>query len=140
MAKAKKTKAESSEEPKTVDATAPASSKKKSGAKKPAAKADAPAGIPLIDTSAAAQAAAKLVANRDLLNASRTGEKRESAGFKQMKESLHKPVAQGPAGILQSPLNQKKSNTPFGGRHQIGHNQTFGADVNRTGVPRRTGG
>jgi hypothetical protein len=28
----------------------------------------------------------------------------------------------------------------MGGRKQIGHNQTFGADVNRAGVPRRTGG
>ena len=36
----------------------------------------------------------------------------------------------------------KKSGTPFGaiGGKQAGRNQTFGADVNRSGVPRRTGG
>jgi hypothetical protein len=114
----------------------------KSGAKKaaPAKKKTAPAagGGPMIDTSLAAAAAAKMVANRDLLNTA--GPKRESGSFKRLKESLNKPASTGPASFLHSTAPQKKSNLPFGGRNQVGHNQTFGADVNRSGVPRRTGG
>ena len=80
------------------------------------------------------------------LNASgaKSGEKRESGSFKQLKQSLTKPAAHGPASFLQSTAPERKSNLPFvggGGRNQqVGHNQTFGADVNRAGVPRRTGG
>lgn len=92
---------------------------------------------PIIDTSLAAAAAAKMVANRDVLASS--GDKRESNSFKQLKESISKP-ATGPASFLHSSGPQKKSNLPFSGRNQVGHNQTFGADVNRSGVPRRTGG
>lgn len=109
---------------------------KKAAAKKKTARAGGAA--PMIDTALAAAAAAKLVANRDLLNA--TGPKRESGAFKQMKENLNKPSVSGPASFLQNTAPPKKSNLPFGGRNQIGHNQTFGADVNRSGVPRRTGG
>ena len=134
MAKSKKQSAE--------DATNAQAGSKKAAPKKAAAKKkDAPAAggaAPLIDTALAAQAAARLVANRDLLNA--TGPKRESGAFKQMKENLNKPSVSGPASFLQNTAPPKKSNLPFGGRNQIGHNQTFGADVNRSGVPRRTGG
>ena len=121
----------------------------KPAAKKPAAKKPAkgkapaaPAGMPLIDTSLAAEAAAKMVAHRDkLLNtAPAEGEKRESAAFKQLKQSVNKPAAQGPAGLLHSTAPNKNFNLPMGNRKQVGHNQTFGADVNRSGVPRRTGG
>lgn len=139
MAKAKK----QTETPAVNAETAPA---RKSAAKRaPAAKKSAkpatgaaPAAAPLIDTSLAAAAAAKMVANRDRLNAA--GEKRESGSFKQLKESLSKPATSGPASFLQSTAQPKRSNLPFGGRNQVGHNQTFGADVNRAGVPRRTGG
>ncbi|HSU67931.1 MAG TPA: hypothetical protein VLJ39_13730 [Tepidisphaeraceae bacterium] len=139
MAKAKK----------QSDATTPAadssaSSKpaaKKAAAPKKAAKtAGPPTSAPLIDTSLAAGIAAKLVANRDRLNTADPAEKRESGSFKQMKENLTKPASHGPASFLNTTAPQKKSNLPFGGRKQVGHNQTFGADVNRTGVPRRTGG
>lgn len=136
MAKAKK----QSTEPASKSASPAA---EKSGGKKPAAskKAARPAGAttsaPMIDTSLAAAAAAKMVANRDMR--APAGPTRESNSFKQMKESLSKP-ATGPASFLQSSAPQKKSNMPFGGRNQVGHNQTFGADVNRSGVPRRTGG
>ena len=53
-----------------------------------------------------------------------------------------KPHLSGLDGILDksAPLDQKKSNVPFTGGKQVGHNQTFGADITRTGVPRRTGG
>jgi hypothetical protein len=66
----------------------------------------------------------------------------ETSNFRQLKESLHKPHAQTMGGLLDkmSSANPKKSSLPFGGGKQIGHNQTFGADVNRRNVPRRTGG
>lgn len=145
MAKANKEKAApASSQPKPAAAKAApakaapakaASAKAPSKPKKPAK----PAPPPLIDTSLAAQAAAKMVANRDLLSQA-AGEKRESGSFKQLKEQLLKPSTQGPGGILQPKDAQKRFNPITGGRNQVGHNQTFGADVNRTGVPRRTGG
>ena len=137
MAKAKKDKTESAAEPAKKAAQKPDAAAPKATAK--AKKAAKPAAAPLIDTSLAAQAAAKMVANRDLLSQP-VGEKRESGSFKQLKERLLKPTTQGPGGVLQPPGAQKKFNPILGGRNQIGHNQTFGADVNRTGVPRRTGG
>ncbi|HXE51412.1 MAG TPA: hypothetical protein VN541_00260 [Tepidisphaeraceae bacterium] len=151
MAKAKKEQTTESPKPSAAAAKparkAAAKATAGAAASKPAAKAArksakpaAPAGAPLIDTNLAAQAAAKMLVNRDLLNRPDTTEKRESSSFKQLKESLAKPPAQGPASFLQSTAPQKKLNLPFGGRNQVGHNQTFGADVNRTGVPRRTGG
>ncbi len=149
MAKAKPKK----DEEKTEKATpAPAAAKPKAAAKKAtggaaaakpkkAARPAATTGVPLIDTNLAAQAAAKMVVNRDLLGAAKAGgEKKESGSFKQLKESLLKPAVQGPGGLLSPVGQQKKSNTGFGGRNQVGHNQTFGADVNRSGVPRRTSG
>ena len=112
---------------------APAKAKK---ADKPAA---TPGGSPLIDTSLAAQNAAKLLVNRNMLQGRAGGDKPNSAGFRQMKESLSKPAAPS-VPFLNDAGSQKKSNTPFGQQKQVGHNQTFGADVNRAGVPRRTGG
>jgi hypothetical protein len=120
------------------------------GAKKKTAKSksEAPAGTPLVDTNLAASAAAKRVvaglapANPTAqLPAGAQSPVRESAAFKHLKDSLSKP-ANGLAGILDKTAgpSQKQSNTPFHGGKQLGRNQTFGADVNRTGVPRRTGG
>jgi hypothetical protein len=135
MAKSKK----QSDAQKTPDSTA-------AGKKAPASKkASKPAtattsSMPQIDTSLAAQSAANMIANRDPRSTNtEAGDKRESGSFKQLKANLSKPAG-GPASFLQSTAPQKKSNLPFGGRKQVGHNQTFGADVNRTGVPRRTGG
>jgi hypothetical protein len=97
--------------------------------------------VPQIDTNLAAKSAASMIANRDSLDTgASTGDKRESSSFKQMKAGLNKPTLSGPASFLHSTAPQRKSNLPFGTRKQVGHNQTFGADVNRTGVPRRTGG
>ena len=135
MAKAKKQSSEVAAGGKPPPA-AKSGAKKATPAKRKAASATEAA--PLIDTSLAAAAAAKMVANRDLLNA--TGPKRESGTFKQLKENLTKPAVTGPATFLQNTAPPKKSNLPFGGRNQVGHKQTFGADVNRSGVPRRTGG
>ena len=125
---------------KKPEATA-AKAKTPAAGKRPAAKKGPPAGstgAPLIDTSLAAAAAAKMVANRDRLMA---GENRGGSGLiKQLKDSLNKSAAAGPADFLHTTSPNKNPNLPFGGRNQVGHNQTFGADVNRTGVPRRTGG
>jgi len=128
---------------------------KKKAAAKPAAAAQSPGSVPLIDTSLAAQAAAQFVANRALIGGATTGaaqppaegqselqggEKRESSTFKQLKAGLNKP-SQGLGGVLGNADPNRKGNTGFGGgNRQVGRNQTFGADVNRSGVPRRTGG
>jgi hypothetical protein len=130
MAKAKKSEA------------APAAGAKKKTAK---TKDSAAAGTPLVDTNLAAEAAAKRVvaglapASTVPLGGSSLPMK-ESAAFKHLKDSLNKPS--GLAGMLDKTAgpSQKHSTTPFHGGKQLGRNQTFGADVNRTGVPRRTGG
>jgi hypothetical protein len=105
-------------------------------------KSNSPAGQPLVDTGLAAEAAAKRVAagfgpSKGPSNIPIA----QSATFKHMKDSLNKPTA-GLAGMLDKTAGpiQKQANTPFHGGKQTGRNQVFGADVNRTGVPRRTGG
>ncbi|MGH7214383.1 MAG: hypothetical protein ACREIT_06440 [Tepidisphaeraceae bacterium] len=108
------------------------------------------AGTPMVDTGLAAQAVATMFANRAAMRqAGATGAidapasdepKKESSTFKQLKDSLNKPTLGNAAGLLGNVGGQKKSNLPFAGDKQVGRNQTFGADVNRTGVPRRTGG
>jgi histone H1/5 len=125
-------------------AAAPKAAATKATAKKPAktAKSSAPAGAPMIDTSLAAAAAAQMVGNRNLHQetAGQEGKKPESAAFRQMKENLNKPSGAGSAGLQHNAGISKKMPQPFGGFKQVGRNQTFGADVNRAGVPRRTGG
>ncbi|MGB7160796.1 MAG: hypothetical protein WBD40_22215 [Tepidisphaeraceae bacterium] len=112
---------------------------KKAAAKKPSAPAT---GAPLIDTNLAASAAAAMILNRAVTGAGATTQpaKKESASFKNLKDSLSKPASQGLGGSFGNIGAQKKSGQNFGGGKQVGRNQTFGADVNRTGVPRRTGG
>ena len=132
-----KPKAESKHQAVTAKKSTTAATPKGKKAERPASP---PSDVPLIDTSLAAQAAANMVVNRDLLGPKPAGEKKESGSFKQLKESLLKPAVQGPGGLLSPQKQQKKFNTGFGGRSQVGHNQTFGADVNRSGVPRRTSG
>jgi len=67
-------------------------------------------------------------------------QKKESAAFKQLKAGLNKPAAGALGGAFGIAGQQKKSHLPHAGGKQVGRNQTFGADVNRAGVPRRTGG
>ena len=127
---------------------------------KGADKKSAPAGgssAPMIDTSLAAEAAARMLLNRSAsgpVGAAASGaaaqpqadapeqaqDKRETSTFKQLKQGLSKPASQNLGGILGGVQGGKKSNQPFGGPNQQFRNQTFGADVNRSGVPRRTGG
>ena len=121
---------------KTPASKAPAA--KTSAAAKPSG-GGAPASSPLIDTSLAANAAAALVGNKLSLNTPASA-KQESAAFKNLKQKLAKPSAQGLSNILDTTNQNKKPNLPFGGGKQVAHNQTFGADVNRAGVPRRTPG
>jgi len=100
-------------------------------------------GRPLIDTDLAANAAAAMVAGKVGLpqgNQPAQGQKKESAAFKQLKAGLNKPSAAALGGAFTSQNQQKKARQQFGGGQQIGHNQTFGADATRTGVPRRTPG
>jgi len=134
MAKSKKSETTT----KTASKKAPA---KKSAAKQPASQS----ADPMVDTTLAAQNAAKhLVAGLPRKSAAPSGtpNKTESAMFKNLKENLSKPHLTGLNGILDksAPSDQKRSNLPFGGGKQVGHNQTFGADVTRSGVPRRTPG
>jgi hypothetical protein len=98
-------------------------------------------GVPLIDTTFAVQAAAAMVGQK-VSGADASGGRKESAGFKQLKEGLNQPHLQSLGKVLDATGNTtaKKSAQPFTQTKQVGHNQTFGADVNRTGVPRRTGG
>lgn len=128
-------------------AKAPAA--KKEPAKRSAAAPQKPAsvGAPMIDTSLAANAAAAMIGGKVQSPASSagaaaagSGAKKESAAFKQLKAGLNKPSAGALGGAFTPQGQQKKSIVPLGGPRQVGHNQTFGADVNRTGVPRRTPG
>ena len=144
------------------DATSPKSTAKSATtAKHPAGKAPAaksgnaprPTGTPLIDTSLAAEAAAKMVAHRSLLDlpvggsgtqpAPAAGQqpaaRQESSAFRQMKENLNKPAGGGLGNLLGPTQTQKKSNQSFGGGNQVGRNQTFGSG-SKINVPRRTGG
>lgn len=114
-------------------------------ARKPATSAATSAPqVPLIDTNLAASAAASMIRNRALSTGTAQGganqpATKESASFKSLKDSLSKSGS-GLGGTFGTIGTQKKSGQNFGGGKQVGRNQTFGADVNRTGVPRRTGG
>jgi hypothetical protein len=74
-------------------------------------------------------------------NKSQPPQKKESSAFKQMKAGLNKPAAGALGGAFGvGGQQQKKTTQNYGGGKQVGHNQTFGSDVNRAGVPRRTPG
>jgi hypothetical protein len=105
--------------------------------------------VPLIDTGLAAQTAAAMVASGltggDAPAADAPANRPESSAFKNLKQGLNKPSAGSLGGILGTGSGSKKFSPGFGTHKQGGpasggRNQTFGADVNRAGVPRRTGG
>lgn len=133
MAKSKSKKSESSSSTKSAAAKPPAKSTESAA---PAA--------PIFDTDLAAKAAAKLLVARVPAGSTTTGASAapESAAFRNLKDSLAKPASSTVAGLLDksSIAGKHKSQTPFFGGKKVGHNQTFGADVNRSSVPRRTGG
>jgi hypothetical protein len=132
MAKAKKstTKSEAS----------PVKSPKASVAKK--VKALPVTGSPLIDTGLAAQSAARVVAAKTPAPAPVDAAKKQTAAFRQLKDSMAKGHNSSVQSVLNSSMtpSARKSSMPFHGGKQVGHNQTFGADVSRNSVPRRTGG
>ena len=112
------------------------------------AKAKAPAAqaAPAIDPSRSAAAAAAMVGNGLTGTNAPAGASPANAGgssmFKQLKDAMNKPhgATIGSALDKLGSGGAKKSATPFGAARQVGHNQTFGADVNRKALPRRTGG
>ena len=133
-----------------------ADAKAKTPPKTPAKSSGARAGgMPLIDTNLAAAAAANMLLSRsaggnapaasraeatDQAGDAAEGEKRETSAFKQLKQSLSYQGSQGVGNLLGGAHGGKKSNQGFGGGPQVRRNQTFGADVSRVNVPRRTGG
>lgn len=115
--------------------------------KPPEKKASSPgaaSGGVFVDTNLAAQSAARLLAARVSTKSvsAEAPARPESAMFRHLKDGLAKPASQTISNLLDKHggPEQKKSSTPFGAGPQVGRNQTFGADVNRSGVPRRTGG
>ena len=162
MAKAKKqeTGGASKSGGKSAGKSAPKPAAKKAAGKSATPSSGGSLGVPLIDTSLVAEAAAKMVLNRaggstaagasgcaaastpqpQTDTAANPQDKRETSAFKQLKQGLNKTGSQNLGGILGGVQGGKKSNQPFGGGNQQVRNQTFGADVNRSGVPRRTGG
>lgn len=91
---------------------------------------------PLVNTDQAAQSAAAMLAARVKLGAASA--KPESAEFKKLKAGSGKPVIPATSSLLSRIGSNKPSHGGFS--QQIGHNQTVGNNLNRTGVPRRTSG
>ena len=112
--------------------------------KKKSEKSKSPAATtaPMIDTAHAAESAAKLVVAKLASAVAPAIGGRESSAFKNLKDSVAHPTSGTVASFLDKsagPGQRKATSSHYGGK-QTGRNQTFGADVNRTGVPRRTGG
>jgi hypothetical protein len=102
----------------------------------------ATSGGPKFDATLAVESAAALISSRAPAAAGSTPRK-ESAAFRQLKESLNQQPTQAIGNLLDKAgtPGAKRSSAPYDQtKGQVGHNQTFGADVTRTGVPRRTGG
>ena len=143
MAKSKKPESSSQKSAHAAKTPAKKSAPARGKSKSPAASGTGGSSFPTIDTNLAAQAAAKmLTAGRTSRNTSTASGQPQSAMFRQMKDSLSKPHLSGMDSVLDKsgPAGTKRPNLPGGRNEQVGHNQTFGADVNRAGVPRRTPG
>jgi hypothetical protein len=114
----------------------------KTAAKKPVAKRApaAPAGMPMIDTNLAAQAAASMLINRETIESAEAAppSAKESGAFKNFKEQIAKPKPASLSNIFGPATDLKKSGGHFNINQQKGHGQTFGG-LNK-GVPRRTNG
>jgi 3-oxoacyl-ACP reductase-like protein len=141
MAKAKKTEsAESkSSESKPPKAAAAPAKKGKAGPSKGSSSGGAQMG----NNEFAAQSAARmLMARATGAPIDQTAGKKESSTFKNLKNNIAKPHLASMDNVLNSTgnISGQKSNLPFSQTNQKGHNQTYGADVNRAGVPRRTPG
>jgi hypothetical protein len=141
-----KTKAKPAVEKKTTKSAA-AHKAKTTAAKKAPAKAKKPSQAggmaPMVDTSFAAEAAARMLGARAKLGnapqAAGGDAPRESAAFKQMKESLNKPAAGGISSAMGNTFGPNKTNLPNPDKGHVVRDQTT-SNVNRVNVPRRTGG
>ena len=58
----------------------------------------------------------------------------------QVKSVLVEAVPRAGFAVLNAQTFEVEGRWENGGGKQVGRNQTFGADVNRSGIPRRTGG
>jgi 3-oxoacyl-ACP reductase-like protein len=137
MAKAKKS------EPAASAKSSPKKSapEKKAPEKKAAARKPAPGGSTMINTDFAAQAAARmLMAKKSGAQLNTTVDKKESSAFKQLKDNLANPHLTSMDTMLNSTAAPGASKSPLHQQNQKGHQQTYNADVTRTGVPRRTPG
>ena len=103
---------------------------------------------PMVDTTLAASVAAKQIAAGLAPPLAAPPAGKESVSFKQLKAGLTGPTGGGGLDSILDKTAQpgsRKADAPFAGPRgpggtSSGRNQTFGADVNRTGVPRRTSG
>jgi hypothetical protein len=134
-----KKKATSGTAPKKSTAAAKPAAAKKSD--KSATPATSLGGVPMGEVAAAVARMISARAAGKMPQAAELGAK-ESAIFKQMKENLANPHASAVDNILNDTagLGTRPGDHPMGGPKQVGHNQTFNADVTRRNLPRRTGG
>ena len=96
--------------------------------------------MPMVDTNLAAAMLGAGLGRRDQ---NQTAEdKREGSLIRQLKADLNKGHSQTVSNVLDkgAPQGTKKSGGQPFGQKQVGRNQTYGADVTRSGVPRRTSG
>ena len=138
MAKAKKS---GGDQPDAAKKAAAKTTAKAATAPATPAAAKKPAMSPLIDTSLAAQSAARLLVAGISAKGGKASQssKPESSLFKQLKSGLNKPHSTAMNSLLDKTHGpQAHKNQPFA--KQVGHNQTVGSDATRTGVPRRTPG
>lgn len=133
--------------------TKSASTKKTTTKSKKKAPIMASGAAPMVDTSFAAEAAARMLATRAKLakaagntTSSDSGAlgsapdtHRESGTFKQIKESINKPGTGGISQAMGNTFGPNKSNLPNPDKGHVVHDQTT-SNVNRINVPRRTGG
>jgi hypothetical protein len=134
MAKAKKSESSSESSKPAAKKKAPATAPAKKGA-------SSAGGSPAVNTDFAAQSAARmLMARKSGAQLNTTSDKKESSAFKAMKDNLAKPHMSSMDNMLNSTATPgaNKSNVPQ--QNQKGRNQTYSADVTRTGVPRRNPG
>lgn len=150
--KSAKAKAPAAKAEAKSSAHAHAHATKAAAAKKPAktqaakhAPAHAPA-TPLIDTSLAAENAARMLAAgvsaKPVAGSTKPAPQRqESSLFKQLKSGLNKPHSTAMNNLLDKTHGPSPHKAPNAFNKQVGHNQTTGGgDVTRSGVPRRTNG
>jgi hypothetical protein len=108
----------------------------------PASKPKSAPVVPSFDATFAIEAAAAMVGGRSSKSTPKPVRK-ESLEFRLLKEEINEPGMLSLDQLLDKTDNtvSKRSHKPLEhNNRQVGHNQTFGADVNRSGVPRRTGG